>query len=155
MITAIRRIQFCAGHRVHKHESKCANMHGHNYVAHIEVEMDPNSEVGIKHRDTRLDDIGRVIDFSVIKERIGTWIETFWDHGFIFYEKDEELRLMFQAGGVLDKQKSYALQLNPTAENMAIYLLRTVCPMLLGDIGVLAVSVELEETENCRVRVSI
>ena len=29
-LTCTRRLQFCAGHRVYGHESKCANVHGHN-----------------------------------------------------------------------------------------------------------------------------
>ncbi len=145
MITAIRRIQFCAGHRVYKHESKCANMHGHNYVAHIEVETS-------FERDP-LDSIGRVIDFSVIKDKIGSWIETYWDHGFLYFKEDEDLRLLFQVGGVLDGHKSFMLEYNPTAENMAYYLLSVIGPTLLNHLGVRIVSVRLEETENCSVKV--
>ena len=63
MISCTRRIQFCAGHRVLGHENKCANAHGHNYVAYISA------------RSNDLDKVGRVIDFSVLKEKIGGWID--------------------------------------------------------------------------------
>ncbi len=71
-----RRLQFCCGHRVMRHESKCAHLHGHNYVAFFTA-------------SAQLDDVGRVIDFSVIKERVGGWIDEFWDHGFVLNEEDE------------------------------------------------------------------
>ena len=35
MITATRRIQFAAGHRVFGHEGKCRWLHGHNFVAFL------------------------------------------------------------------------------------------------------------------------
>ena len=71
MITCTRRFQFCAGHRVHRHESKCRNLHGHNYVLFVTVTA------------PELDSLGRVIDFSIIKGLVGDWIDSKWDHGFI------------------------------------------------------------------------
>jgi len=136
MITCTRRIQFCAGHRVMGHENKCAHLHGHNYVAFFEAEGD-------------LDNIGRVIDFSVLKERIGGWIDEYWDHGFILFRDDYDLYKLlnqFQA----PQQKMYLLPVNPTAENMAEYLLDEVCPAVLKDTGVKVTKVTLWETENCK-----
>ena len=136
MITCTRRIQFCAGHRVMGHENKCAHLHGHNYVAFFEAEGD-------------LDNIGRVIDFSVLKERIGGWIDEYWDHGFILFGDDYALsRLLNQFTAPL--LKMYLLPANPTAENMAEYLLDEVCPAVLKDTGVKVTKVTLWETENCK-----
>src|SRR5262249_22784820 len=56
MITATRRIQFAAGHRVFGHEGKCRYLHGHNFVALVTAAADD------------LDAVGRVIDFGVLKE---------------------------------------------------------------------------------------
>ena len=78
MTSIQRRFQFCAGHRIPRHESKCRNLHGHNYVLWLEVSA------------PELDALGRVIDFGVIKELIGSWIETHWDHGFILCLNDDE-----------------------------------------------------------------
>jgi 6-pyruvoyltetrahydropterin/6-carboxytetrahydropterin synthase len=134
-IQAVRRIQFCAGHRVLGHEGKCAFVHGHNYVAFFHAQAEA------------LDRIGRVIDFGVLKERLGGWVEEKWDHGFIYYEKDEELRALF--AGALKGHKGFVLPANPTAENLAGYLLETVGPAQLKGTGVRLVKVVLWETENC------
>lgn len=135
-ITAVRRFQFCAGHRVHRHESKCRNLHGHNYVALFTAE-------GV---DEETDLLGRVIDFSVLKEKIGAWIDEKWDHGFILFEKDREAR---EALGYVPNQKVYLMDKNPTAENMAEHLLLSVAPELFRGSGVSIVKVTLWETENC------
>ncbi len=137
-LIATRRIQFCSGHRVMGHESKCRHLHGHNYVALISARAP-------------LDDLGRVIDFSVLKDRVGRWIDEHWDHGFVVFEKDasclEALRAFSSAEGI--EQKLYLLPTNPTAENMADYLRREVCPSVLSDTGVEVFRVTLYETENC------
>jgi 6-pyruvoyltetrahydropterin/6-carboxytetrahydropterin synthase len=117
------------------HESKCANLHGHNYVALFEAEADAG-----------LDSIGRVIDFGVLKERLGGWIDRMWDHGFLLYRLDTALA-WFESHGV--RQKLYVMDENPTAENMAAHLLRVVGPQVLAGTGVRLVSVRLWETENC------
>lgn len=145
-ITATRRLQFCAGHRVYKHESKCANMHGHNYVLHF------SARVREQH-NPQLDSLGRVIDFSVMKDKLGSWIESVWDHGFIYFKEDKNLRNLFQ-GGLLSLHKHYELPTNPTAENMAQYLLEEVCPVLFADTDIEVFKIVLHETENCSVEVS-
>lgn len=140
MISCTRRIQFCAGHRVMGHENKCAHLHGHNYVALITATAE------------ELDTVGRIIDFAVLKERIGGWIESNWDHGFILWQFDSDARTLLQgwtpSHGV--PQKVSVLPNNPTAENMAEYLFHTVCPNELAGTGVEVIRVELWETENCR-----
>lgn len=139
-VTAVRRIQFCAGHRVHRHESKCRNLHGHNYQAFFHAEAD------------ELDELGRVIDFSVLKERMGTWIDENWDHGFVVCKDDTEaLAVLRQVTG----QKLFVLDVNPTAENMALELLNVVAPMVLAGTGVRMLKVVLWETENCFVEVEV
>ncbi len=126
-----RRIQFCAGHRVLGHEGKCRNIHGHNYVAFITAEAE-------------LDSIGRVVDFSVLKERIGGWIDEEWDHKFIAYADDAFVVECLQNM----QQPVFLLPANPTAENMAAYLLAHGAVLMAGT-GVRIVSVRIWETENC------
>jgi len=140
-IQAIRKLQFCSGHRVLNHESKCANAHGHNYVAWFHAEANG------------LDDIGRVIDFSILKERLGKWIDNNWDHTFIIYEHDTELIAISERLSV--NKKCFFAKFNPTAENMAGYLLREICPILFKDTNIRIVKIELYETENCKVEVSL
>ncbi len=140
MITATRRLQFCAGHRVFKHESKCANVHGHNYVLLFTA------------RAVDLDSIGRVIDFSVMKTIMNTWLEKYWDHGFIYFKEDTEIVLSL---GRIEKQKGYALPYNPTAENMAHYLITYICPDIFKGTGITISKIVLWETENCFAEVTL
>lgn len=140
-VTCTRRIQFAAGHRVHRHESKCRNLHGHNYVAMLTAEADEG-----------LDPLGRVIDFSVLKELVGGWIDRHWDHGFLVMRGDADAQA---ALACVEGQKLYLLDANPTAENMALHLLHEVGPKVLEGTGVRLVRVELWETENCRAEVNL
>lgn len=141
MIECTRRIQFCSGHRVLNHESKCSNMHGHNYVAMFYAVADS------------LDDIGRVIDFSVLKDKLGGWIDRFWDHTYIVYKADKEVIAALE---LVSRKKPYFLaDFNPTAENMAEYLLKVVCPSELAGTGVTVRRIQLWETENCFVEVTL
>lgn len=140
--TCTRRIQFCAGHRVMDHESKCRNLHGHNYVVYFTAEL-----------DTTLDSLGRVVDFSVLKALFGGWIDENWDHGFVLFEKDKEAISVLST---MENQKIAYMPYNPTAENMAHYLLHDLAPELLADHeGLRLVKVRVEETENCAAEVSI
>lgn len=137
MVTCTRRLTFCAGHRVYGHESKCSNLHGHNYVVEVTAEAE-------------LDSIGRVIDFSVIKELLGRWLEDNWDHGFVvFTEDDKVISILRSIDTSHGTQKYYIMPANPTAENMAGYLLKRICPMLFSSRGVKVTKIVLHETENC------
>ena len=138
-IKAIRKCKFDAGHRVVNHESKCRTLHGHEYWAHIYAEAD------------QLDDLGRIIDFSVIKEKIGGWLDEHWDHNMIIWHKDPNLPLLQKCDGL---KEVYVTNFNPTAENMAAYLLKTVCPKVLAGSGVKVTKIKLFETTNCYVEVS-
>ncbi|MBX9672136.1 MAG: 6-carboxytetrahydropterin synthase [Candidatus Obscuribacterales bacterium] len=139
-VTAVRRLQFCAGHRVYRHESKCSNLHGHNYVLFLHATTN------------QLDELGRVIDFGVLKSVFAPWIERNWDHGFIVWQDDEPaLAALKQVEG----QKVFRLSTNPTAENMALFLLHELGPQLLSGTSVTLSKVVLWETENCYVEVSL
>lgn len=135
--SAVRRLQFCAGHRVFQHESKCRNMHGHNYVLYIHAR--PKPTLG-------LDSVGRVIDFSELKAKVGNWIDLWWDHGFIYFEQDAEMSTFAEK---YFNHKTYAMPYNPTAENMAKYLCEDICPELFKGSDIDVYKIVLWETENC------
>ena len=136
-LSLIRQLKFCAGHRLYQHESKCAFFHGHNYRVDIEV-------VG-QGGGTEVDAVGRVVDFSQIKQRMLGWLDTHWDHAFIVYEQDANA---LAAVRMVEPTKYFVLPWNPTAENMARYLLEVVAPEVLGDLGVIAREVRVWETEE-------
>ena len=133
MITATRWHDFSAGHRVFGHESKCAHLHGHNYRVHFTVGADS------------LDGLGRVLDFGVSKTRLCQWLEDNWDHRFLVYAPDP-WRVALQA---IDPQGLVIVPFNPTAENMAEYLLRVVGPVQLHGTGCALQSVSIDETARC------
>lgn len=117
------------------HENKCATVHGHNYYVHLVAEA------------PQLDSIGRVIDFSVLKEKVGGWIDEHWDHTFLVCDQDKEV---INALRTLPRKKEpYICPFNPTAEEMASYLLHEICPKLLKDTNVLITKVVIHETDNC------
>lgn len=138
-ITCTRKIEFDAAHRVLEHESKCKNLHGHRYAIEASFEADA------------LDRLGRVVDFGVIKEVLGAWVDENWDHTTILFEKDAELGKAISA---VTGQKIFYLPCNPTAENMAAYLLTEICPKLFASHGVRCTGLRLQETPNCWVAVT-
>lgn len=123
----------CAGHRVYGHESKCAHFHGHNYRVHFTVEA------------AALDTVGRVIDFSGIKQYLCQWLEDNWDHKMLLWEHDPDAMLM----QIMDPEGVVLVPFNPTAENMARYLVETVGPEQLHETGVVLVRVTIDETAKC------
>jgi 6-pyruvoyltetrahydropterin/6-carboxytetrahydropterin synthase len=133
-ITCTRRIEFDAAHRVMDHESKCKHLHGHRYAV----------EATFAARD--LDTLGRVIDFGQVREKLGAWIDAHWDHAAILNEKDRGLG---EAIAAKTRQTIFYLPANPTAENMAQYLVSEVCPKLFGDSGARCTRIRLYETPNC------
>lgn len=142
MITCTRRLQFCAGHRVMGHEGKCRNLHGHNYVVFVTAQAD------------ELDSVGRVIDFSVLKEKVGGWIDEHWDHGFVLSCHDSSA-IGAVSSMTCEEQKLSLMPTNPTAENMADYLLRLICPVVLSGTGVVVTKVVVWETENCHAEATL
>ena len=143
MHTASRYHDISCGHRVVGHENKCRHLHGHNYRVHFHCKADIGSQ--------SLDSIGRVIDFGVIKEKLCMWLEHNWDHRFLIWEEDPLLPYLQEAlaEGLGEEYSLCEVAFNPTAENMAEFLVNLVGPFLLAETGVLLYKVEIEETRKC------
>ena len=133
-ITCTRRIEFDAAHRVTGHEGKCKYLHGHRYA--LEATF----------ISKELDTLGRVVDFGVIKELLGGWIDANWDHTTILFNKDKALGTAISD---ITGQKIFYLPTNPTAENMAGYIMEHVCCELFGTLPIQCVRIKLYETPNC------
>lgn len=123
----------CCGHRVVGQGGKCEHLHGHNYRVHFTCEA------------LVLDDVGRVLDFSVIKEKLCLWIERVWDHKLLIWTEDPYFRQL----QMVDYTGVVPVPFNPTAENMAFYLVHSVGPLVLGETGVRLVKVVIDETTKC------
>lgn len=140
MITATRYHDFSCGHRVVGHEGQCALLHGHNYRVHFTVAA------------PALDAVGRVLDFSVIKD-LAIWIEVNWDHRFLAWEKDDALRA---AAGIVNiiHDSVVWVPFNPTAENIGAHLLTVVGPDVLECTAAKLIKVIVEETRKCSAEVT-
>ncbi len=132
--TCTRIFGIDVGHRVMRHESKCAHVHGHRYG--IEVTCSA----------PQLDSVGRVVDFSVVKELVGAWLDHHLDHGYAHHPDDPVGAYLAGIG-----QKTYAMPAEygePTAENIARLVARTAGKLLLG-YGIAVTHVRVYETPNC------
>lgn len=136
----MRRIKFCAGHRLYKHGGKCEHFHGHNYVADFFVTGD------------EVDAVGRVLDFADLKQRVKSWLDENWDHSFLIHQDDTNAR---QALEMVQPTRLFIMPYNPTAENMARYLLEEMCPQALAGSGARAVSVRIWETDESFAEASV
>lgn len=142
--TAERYHDISCGHRVYGHESKCAHLHGHNYRIHFICE--PATFNDTKDQlFTELDKVGRVIDFSVIKEKLCMWVECIWDHKFLIWREDHLAEALLQ----MDLDGVVLVLFNPTAENMARFLVEEIGPRELRGTGVVLRKVIVEETAKC------
>ena len=105
-VTCTKILRFSSGHRLFRHEGKCKFIHGHNYKAEITAMV------------KNIDNLGRVVDFSVIKEKIGGWIDENWDHKTLLYHGDITMR------AALPFDHVFVCNYNPTVENMAKFLVK-------------------------------
>ena len=136
-LSLVRSLRFCASHRLFGHEGRCAFFHGHNYRVDVEVEAAGGG--------SEVDSVGRVVDFSLIKKRLLGWLDEHWDHAFLVWEEDANA---LAAVRLVEPTKYFLMPWNPTAENMARYLLEVVAPRVLDDLGVVACRVAVWETEE-------
>lgn len=136
-----RRLEIDAGHRVTRHESRCRNVHGHRYAFEITVEADD------------LDEAGRVVDFGVVKQLVGWWLDQNLDHGYIHHPLDHVgLYLVGQDCKTFEMPEDLG---EPTAENLATLVAREAQVLLdaldrTEDVTHLrVVHVRCYETPNC------
>jgi 6-pyruvoyltetrahydropterin/6-carboxytetrahydropterin synthase len=127
MYRVTREISFCYGHRLLEYDGKCRHLHGHNGRAVITLES------------AGLDELGMVVDFTRLKERVGRWIDDHLDHKMLLHQDDPALEYLRRQG-----EPVFVLDVNPTAENIA---------RLIFDItreqGFPVVEVTLWETDTC------
>jgi 6-pyruvoyltetrahydropterin/6-carboxytetrahydropterin synthase len=132
--TVTKRLEIDCGHRLAHHEGKCRSYHGHHY----------GFEFTCCQVDEKLDEVGRVVDFSVIKELVGGWLDEHWDHGMLLEWDDPLVELMKATGS-----KVCPIACPPTAENLA-RLAFDAAAQLLKPHGVLVLHVTCYETPTAR-----
>ena len=132
LIQAIRYHDISCGHRVVGHENKCRHLHGHNYRIHFHIQAE------------ELNNLGMVLDFGDIKKYLVEWLETYLDHKMIIWREDPKKDVLLDNF----KEDIFLVDFNPTAENLAKYLVKDIAPMLLPQ-GTKLVEVKIEETRKC------
>ena len=126
MFQVTKEIHFCYGHRLLNYAGKCRYFHGHNGKVEIQLSA------------AKLDDKGKVRDFTEIKEILGNWIDQTLDHRMLLHKKDPLLETLVKSG-----EPVFTMETNPTAENIAKVIYDTAKAK-----GLPVSSVTLWETPN-------
>ena len=134
MTTCTRVLEFDAGHRVLGHGGRCRFLHGHRYKVEVTIQT------------PALDALGMVIDFGIVKERVGGWIDQYWDHNLLLHPGDPLLRCTDAVDAFGGRDPYIMPNGNPTAENLATVLCN-VAAQLLPEFTIMVV--KLWETPNC------
>lgn len=104
MYNISKKFRWSMAHRLtNGYKGKCKNIHGHEYVAEFVFETE------------MLDEIGFVIDFAELQEKLGKWIDKYLDHSFLVKEDDIAVINFLQENDF----KHYRMVKNTTAENIA------------------------------------
>jgi len=83
-------MDFSAAHNLRGYRGKCESLHGHNWKVRVAVES------------KKLDQVGMVVDFKIIKEYLRSVLDLL-DHKYL-------------------NQTSYFKKINPTSENIARFI---------------------------------
>jgi 6-pyruvoyltetrahydropterin/6-carboxytetrahydropterin synthase len=102
MYRVVQQIHFIYGHRLMNYNGKCAQPHGHNGIAEIEL------------RSNELDSLGMVVDFDDIEKIMKTWIDEAFDHKMLLNKNDPIVEVFKNL-----KEPVYLFDDNPTAEVIA------------------------------------
>lgn len=167
MHTVSVRLKFCAAHRVLGHAGKCRHLHGHNYTATVVLtptDRVVTKKVKVGKKGTKeveetipagLDDLGMVIDFATVKDKVREWVDENLDHNTILKDGDPLIEAInedqVEGGDQAEDQKEVYVMSggrNATAECLAEELSEKVTELLLDEF-VRVVSVTVEETDGC------
>lgn len=107
MFQMTKWIEIDAAHRVLGHEGKCNHLHGHRY------------RIGFVLEAMALDAVGRVVDFSFIKDQWGSWLMRHIDHGALLTIGDPLIEGLWK---VDPSSKIYPIYEPTTAEGLSKHL---------------------------------
>lgn len=128
-----------AAHRLPFHEGKCKSLHGHSYRIEVTVERDSGAHP--------LDDNSMVVDFQVITDIIGKWIQDHIDHATMVSRSDNALLTFLRD----TNQKCWVIDDHPTAEMIAWRILSEARYWIaLHDRNLAVTRVIVHETETSK-----
>lgn len=115
MYTVSIKSHFNSAHRLKDYQGKCENLHGHNWMVEVTVESQ------------ELNSPGMVIDFSELKDKVNSFLNSF-DHTYLNELEEFET-------------------LNPTSENITFLIFQKTA-RLINDSRIKVKRVTVWETEN-------
>ena len=119
-IRITKEFNFEMVHALWNYDGACRNIHGHSYKLFITLAGFPNPD----RNDPKF---GMVIDFKDLKDMVKGTIVDFLDHSLVVYREADgkvlsTVRSMYEKVHVFDFQ--------PTCENLVLYIVATIRPML-------------------------
>lgn len=130
-----KNIELDYGHTLPNHYSFCNQIHGHRAKIQATIE-------GEIVTDANSSSQGMVMDFSILKEIMMTYVHGALDHGFAVW-KDDTVDKIF----ITNRNTKYLITDEPpTAEYLAKWAYNTICRFLPSDIRL--ISVRWFETPN-------
>ena len=140
LLTVTYRHEWDMGHRLPQHDGKCRRLHGHRYVAEIDV-TGPVIQSGSA--------TGMVVDFGDLKAAVRQVVDDRWDHRTMLWQgdplatKDRGSSYLFDDRDD-DRYGIVRVPFIPTAENIAYALLHEVAHHVNG-----VTRVRVYETPGC------
>lgn len=96
-----------------------------------------------------LDPLGRAVDFGVLKDIVGRWIDEKLDHAFLVHEEDGSMLAFLRA----ESQKHFTMASPPSAEEIARLIHGEAGAALrAAGYGARVVEVVFFETPSCSAR---
>lgn len=143
MLTISVEHSFETGHRLPPLQGKCQNLHGHSWLAKVELTRTIDNELGI------------ICDYGTVKKVVRGWIDEYLDHGLMLGSEDKLLPAIladgckvFVFGSPTPGQAShYPLRKWPTVEAVAEMVGHNLYHELLPFVpGLVITKVEIRET---------
>lgn len=130
MVTVSRRFEWDMAHRLMCHDGKCQRLHGHRYVAIVEV-SGPIIQTGPQS--------GMVVDYGELDSFVKPLTDETWDHRCMLQNTDPMLSALMEAGGM---ESVIVSMFPPTAELLAGEIAKRVQSCIAGrDLRLVSVKV--------------
>lgn len=135
-IRITREFDFEMAHALWNYDGPCRNIHGHSYRLFVTVSGEPVTD----HHNPKL---GMVLDFTDLKRIVKQSVVDFLDHSLVIYRESE--------GEALSRikdlyHKVHVFKFQPTSENLILYIVDKIRPLLPSGISLQAV--KLYETAS-------
>lgn len=113
MYTLTKQFRFEAAHQLHKHDGKCARLHGHSWIGRVIVQGKELVGAGPKS--------GMLIDYTQLTEIVQPLVDNYLDH----HHLNETTKLE-----------------NPTSEELARWIYNKLASKLWDGVTLIAVQID-------------